>query len=113
VNPVTHPSAYDQIRATVLRWIEDQRVDPANEGAIRHRTEETIRQWQRSAAASERRSLGDVDAVAERVVRSITGFGPLGGLFDAPGIEEIEIEGDLVMYVDASGRRQTLVAPTT
>jgi pilus assembly protein CpaF len=110
---VTHPSAYDQIRATVLRWIEDQRVDPANEAAIRHRTEEAIRQWQRSAAASERRGLGDVDAVAERVVRSITGFGPLSGLFDAPGIEEIEIEGDLVMYVDASGRRQTLVAPTT
>jgi pilus assembly protein CpaF len=110
---VTLPSAYDQIRATVLRWIEDQRVDPASEGAIRHRTEEAIRQWQRSAAASERRGLGDVDAVAERVVRSITGFGPLSGLFDAPGIEEIEIEGDLVMYVDSSGRRQTLVAPTT
>jgi pilus assembly protein CpaF len=110
---VTLPSAYDQIRATVLRWIEDQRVDPANEAAIRHRTEEAIRQWQRSAAASERRSLGDVDAVAERVVRSITSFGPLSGLFDAPGIEEIEIEGDLVMYVDSSGRRQTLVAPTT
>lgn len=110
---LTHPSAYDQIRATVLRWIEDQRVDPANEAAIRHRTEEAIRQWQRSAAASERRSLGDVDAVAERVVRSITSFGPLSGLFDAPGIEEIEIEGDLVMYVDTSGRRQTLVAPTT
>jgi len=110
---VTHPSAYDQIRATVLRWIEDQRVDPANEAAIRHRTEEAIRQWQRGAAASERRGLGDLDAVAERVVRSITSFGPLGGLFDAAGIEEIEIEGDLVMYVDASGRRQTLVAPTT
>ncbi len=100
---MTLPSAYDQIRATVLRWIEDQRVDPANEAAIRHRTEEAIRQWQRSAAASERRSLGDVDAVAERVVRSITSFGPLSGLFDAPGIEEIEIEGDLVMYVDSSG----------
>jgi pilus assembly protein CpaF len=110
---VTRPSAYDQIRAVVLRWIEDQRVDPANEAAVRHRTEEAIRQWQRSAAASERRSLGDVDAVAERVVRSITSFGPLSGLFDAPGIEEIEIEGDLVMYVDTSGRRQTLVAPTT
>jgi pilus assembly protein CpaF len=110
---VAHPSAYDQIRATVLRWIEDQRVDPADEGAVRHRTQEAIRQWQRSAAASERRGLGDVDAVAERVVRSITSFGPLSGLFDAPGIEEIEIEGDLVMYVDASGRRQTLVAPTT
>ncbi|HZD67901.1 MAG TPA: ATPase, T2SS/T4P/T4SS family [Actinomycetes bacterium] len=106
-------SAYDQIRATVLRWIEDQRVDPGNEPAIRHRTEEAIRQWQRSAAASERRGLGDVDAISDRVVRSITGFGPLSGLFDAAGVEEIEIEGDLVMYVDASGRRQTLVAPTT
>ena len=106
-------SAYDQIRATVLRWIEDQKIDPANAPAIRHRTEEAIRQWQRSAAASERRGLGDVDAVAERVVRSITSFGPLSALFDAPGIEEIEIEGDLVMYVDSTGRRQTLVAPTT
>ncbi len=107
------PSAYDQIRAMVLRWIEDQKIDPADEAAIRRRTEEAIRQWQRSAAASERRGLGDVDAVAERVVRSITSYGPLGGLFDSPGIEEIEIEGDLVMYVDSSGRRQTLVAPTT
>jgi pilus assembly protein CpaF len=106
-------SAYDQIRATVLRWIEDQKVDPGNEPAIRHRTEEAIRQWQRSAAASERRGLGDVDAVADRVVRSITGFGALSAMFDAIGIEEIEIEGDLVMYVDSSGRRQTLVAPTT
>lgn len=106
-------SAYDQIRATVLRWIEDQKVDPANEPAIRRRTEEAIRQWQRSAAASERRGLGDVDAITDRVVRSITGFGALSSLFDAPGIEEIEIEGDLVMYIDSSGRRQTLVAPTT
>jgi pilus assembly protein CpaF len=113
VTPAARTGAYEQIRATVLRWIEDQKVDPANEAAIRHRTEDAIRQWQRSAAASERRGLGDVDAIAERVVRSITGFGPLSGLFDARGIEEIEIEGDLVMYVDASGRRQTLVAPTT
>jgi pilus assembly protein CpaF len=113
MTPAALPGAYEQIRATVLRWIEDQKVDPANEASIRHRTEDAIRQWQRSAAASERRGLGDVDAIAERVVRSITGFGPLSGLFDAQGIEEIEIEGDLVMYVDASGRRQTLVAPTT
>jgi pilus assembly protein CpaF len=113
MTPAVRAGAYEQIRATVLRWIEDQKVDPANEAAIRHRTEDAIRQWQRSAAASERRGLGDVDAIAERVVRSITGFGPLSGLFDARGIEEIEIEGDLVMYVDASGRRQTLVAPTT
>jgi pilus assembly protein CpaF len=113
VTPAALPGAYEQIRATVLRWIEDQKVDPANEASIRHRAEDAIRQWQRSAAASERRGLGDVDAIAERVVRSITGFGPLSGLFDAQGIEEIEIEGDLVMYVDASGRRQTLVAPTT
>lgn len=113
MTPAALPGAYEQIRATVLRWIEDQKVDPANEASIRHRAEDAIRQWQRSAAASERRGLGDVDAIAERVVRSITGFGPLSGLFDAQGIEEIEIEGDLVMYVDASGRRQTLVAPTT
>jgi pilus assembly protein CpaF len=113
MTPVARPGAYEQIRATVLRWIEDQKVDPVNEAAIRHRTEDAIRPWQRSAAASERRGLGDVDAIAERVVRSITGFGPLSGLFDAQGIEEIEIEGDLVMYVDATGRRQTLVAPTT
>lgn len=113
MTPAARTGAYEQIRATVLRWIEDQKVDPAHEAAIRHRTEDAIRQWQRSAAASERRGLGDVDAIAERVVRSITGFGPLSGLFDAQGIEEIEIEGDLVMYVDASGRRQTLVAPTT
>ena len=113
MTPAALPGAYEQIRATVLRWIEDQKVDPANEASIRHRAEDAIRQWQRSAAASERRGLGDVDAIAERVVRSITGFGPLSGLFDAQCIEEIEIEGDLVMYVDASGRRQTLVAPTT
>jgi pilus assembly protein CpaF len=111
---VTNPtSAYDQIRRTVLRWIEDQKVDPTDELEIRERTAEAIRQWQRSAAASERRSLGDVEAMADRVVRSITGFGALQQLFAAPGIEEIEIEGDLVMYVDASGRRKTLLAPTT
>jgi pilus assembly protein CpaF len=111
---VTNPSsAYDQIRHTVLRWIEDQKVDPTNELEIRERTAEAIRQWQRSAAASERRSLGDVEAMADRVVRSITGFGALQELFAAPGLEEIEIEGDLVMYVDASGRRKTLVAPTS
>jgi pilus assembly protein CpaF len=106
-------SAYDQIRLSVLRWIEDQKADPGDEAAIRQRAHEAIYQWQRSAAASERRSLGDVDAMAERVVRSITGFGALTDLFTAHGIEEIEIEGDLVMYVDRTGRRKTLVAPTT
>ena len=106
-------SAYDEIRQVVVRWIEDQQIDPGDERAVRERTYEAIRRWQHSAAASERRALGDIDAVAERVVRSITGYGALTELFDAPGIEEIEIEGDLVMYVDASGRRRTLVEPTT
>ncbi len=113
MSPGERASAYDQIRHTVLRWIEDQKVDPSSEPEIQERTAEAIRQWQRSAAASERRGLGDVEAIASRVVRSITGFGALDELFRVPGIEEIEIEGDLVMYIDASGRRKTLVAPTT
>ncbi len=113
MSPGARASAYDQIRHTVLRWIEDQKVDPSSEPEIQERTAEAIRQWQRSAAASERRGLGDVEAIASRVVRSITGFGALDELFRVPGIEEIEIEGDLVMYIDASGRRKTLVAPTT
>ncbi len=51
--------------------------------------------------------------MAERVVRSITQFGPLTELLARPDVEQIFLEGPRVSYQDSSGRLRALSQPVS
>ena len=49
----------------------------------------------------------------DRLVRSVTGRGPLHDLLERPDVEEIFIEGDRVTYLEAGGALRSCPFPTT
>ncbi len=109
-------SAYEYIRRRSLDRIEADKLDPgADEAGVANLVAQAVDEYQAKAhqGAAGMRTLRDPGEMARRVVRSITGFGPLTELFDRSEIEEIFIEGERVTYIDGDGRLQSLAAPTT
>jgi pilus assembly protein CpaF len=107
-------AAYDHIRRDVLARIEHDHLDPGQD-LDRMRTEVlgAVENYQRQAHLGDRTSLADPTDMTERVLRSITEFGPLTDLLTRTDVEEVFIEGARVSYIDSSGRLQGLAAPTT
>jgi pilus assembly protein CpaF len=102
---MTKESAFEIIRARVLRQIELQQLDVSSADAqIVACVEQAVADYQTAAESGQ---LGPVlhspQQTEERLLRSITDLGPLAGLLTEPGIEEIFIEGDRVTYIDGSG----------
>ena len=57
--------------------------------------------------------LGDPATMVNRVLRSVTDFGPFTDLLARRDVEEIFVEGPRVTYLDASGRLRGLAEPTS
>ena len=109
-------SAYEHIRRRVLQRIEAEKLDPTvDEAGIVTLVAGAVDEYQAQAhqGAAGLRTLRDPKEMTRRVLRSITGYGPLTDLFSRPEIEEIFIEGDRVTYIDGEGRLQSLTSPTT
>jgi pilus assembly protein CpaF len=109
-------SAYEYIRRRTLERIEAEKLDPEqDESAIGGVVAASVDEYQALAhqGATGLRTLKDPAEMGRRVMRSITGFGPLTDLFVRPEIEEVFIEGDKVTYIDGDGRLQSLMSPTT
>jgi pilus assembly protein CpaF len=109
-------SAYEHIRRRVLQRIEAEKLDPSiDEAGITAVVTSAVDEYQAVAhqGATGLRALRDPVEMGRRVLRSITGFGPLTDLFSRPEIEEVFIEGDRVTYIDGEGRLQSLTTPTT
>ncbi len=106
--------AYDGIRQRALRRIERDRLDPADDlDRVRLVVLDCVEEYQRLAHLGQSTSLRDPADMAQRVLRSITAFGPLTELFARPDVEEVFIEGSRVTYLDRAGRLQALAVPTT
>jgi pilus assembly protein CpaF len=107
-------NAYDAIRSDVLRTIERDRLDPHTErDRVRERVTAAVEDYQRRAHLGEGRALADTASMVERILTSITDFGPLTELFARDDVEEVFIEGSRVTFIDRSGRLQGLAVPTT
>jgi pilus assembly protein CpaF len=106
--------AYGDIRRDVLEALEREKLDPStdSEGAERI-VRRAVEAYQTTAHLGYAPALHDPAGMATRVLRSITGFGPLTDLFDRRDVEEVFIEGSRVSYIDATGRLQILSSPTT
>jgi len=106
--------AYDAIRRDVLARIERRRLRPDGDlDEIRVEVGRAVDGYQRQAHLGEVVPLGDPGTMAERIVRSITDFGPLTDLIARRDVEEIFVEGANVSFLDSSGRLRGLTTPTS
>ncbi len=107
-------SAYDVIRLDVLDRLERDALDPEQHGeAVRGVVTDAIADYQRRAHLGAARALADPSGMTDRLLSSITAYGPLSALFERDDVEEIFIEGSRVSFLDRSGRLQGLPTPTT
>jgi pilus assembly protein CpaF len=106
--------AYDLIRRQALAGIERRRLQPDRELAeVRLEVERAVEDYQRRARLGEEVPLGDAPTMVNRVLRSVTDFGPFTELLARRDVEEIFVEGPRVTYLDATGRLRGLAEPTS
>jgi pilus assembly protein CpaF len=106
--------AYDVIRRDVLGRLERRRFSAdADPEAVRGEVRRAVDVYQRGSHRGEGTPLKDPDVMTDRIVRSITDFGPLTELLGRPDVEEVFIEGPRVTYLDASGHLRGLTTPTS
>jgi pilus assembly protein CpaF len=106
-------NAYDAIRRRALELVEEARVEAGDRDLVRELVARAVDEYQRRSNLGENRAISDPTHMIERVVRSVTDFGPLTELLDRTDVEEIFIEGSRVTYIDATGRLKGLGEPTT
>lgn len=105
---------YERLRQRALARIDGTGLDPSQEfDAVRDLLESTVDEYQRSAHLGGGRSLANPEATVERLVRSISGKGPLTGMLDRDDVEEIFIEGDKITYLEAGGELRSSDVPST
>ena len=89
----------DSVPAGELRQPDDRVTGLVAEAARRH-----VEAYQtRSRASGLARLQGEPEEFAQRVVDEILGLGPLQALMDAPGIEDIAINGPHEVFVFKNG----------
>lgn len=105
---------YEELRREALASIDETGIDPTTHpDLVRALLESTVQDYQRRAHLGEGRSLADPKRTVERLVRSLTGQGPLHELLERGDVEEIFVEGDQVTYLEAGGRLRAAEIPTT
>ncbi len=106
--------AYDGIRRDVLARIERRRLRSEGDlDEVRLEVHHAVDEYQRLARLGEELPLVSPAVMVDRVLRSITDFGPLTDLIARRDVEEIFVEGARVSYLDGSGRLRGLTVPTS
>ncbi len=107
-------TAYEDIRRRAIDLVEEQKVDPSRDRETTRRlVASAVEAYQTRSHLGEGRALHHPGEMVERVVSSLTDFGPLTELLGRDGIEEVFIEGSRVSYIQAGGRLRALEQPTT
>jgi pilus assembly protein CpaF len=111
---VNRTDAYEDIRLHALGRIERRRLRADTDtDAVRVEVEHAVDDYQRRAQLGEVVPLGDPYDMTQRVLSSVTDFGPLSELLARSDVEEIFVEGARVSYLDTTGRLRGLTVPTT
>lgn len=106
--------AYESLRREALARLDGTGLDPdEHSGEVRLLLEQTVEEYQQRSHLGDGRSLADPGATVERLVRSVSGHGPLHDLLERSDVEEIFIEGDQVTYLEAGGALRSSPAPAT
>jgi pilus assembly protein CpaF len=111
---IVRADAYDAIRRDVLNRIERRRLRPEGDlDEVRVEVGRAVDAYQRRAHVGDEVPLHEPQEMIERILRSITDFGPLTELVGRRDVEEIFVEGARVSYLDAQGRLRGLTTPTS
>jgi pilus assembly protein CpaF len=111
--PVT-VDAYEVIRRDVLARIERRQLRLEGDlDEVRVEALRAVDEYERLARLGEELPLISPAVMVDRVLRSITDFGPMTDLIARRDVEEIFLEGARVSYLDASGHLRGLTVPTT
>ncbi|MEX1007215.1 MAG: ATPase, T2SS/T4P/T4SS family, partial [Acidimicrobiia bacterium] len=106
--------AYDGIRRDVLARIERRQLRPEGDlDEVRLEVHHAVDEYERLARLGEELPLVSPSVMVDRVLRSITDFGPMTDLIARRDVEEIFLEGARVSYLDGSGRLRGLTVPTS
>jgi len=105
---------YERLRKEALARIDGTGLDPSKQAeAVRDLLEATVDEYQQEAHLGAGRSLADPKATVERLVRAVSGQGPLTELLKRDDVEEIFVEGDQVTYLEAGGSLRSASIPST
>lgn len=105
---------YEKLRREALAQIDETGIDPTSQpGEVRALLETTVDDYQRKAHLGEGRSLTDPVLTVDRLMRSLTGRGPLSELLSRDDVEEVFVEGDQVSYIQSGGSLRASEVPTT
>lgn len=105
---------YETLRRKALARIDGTGLDPTKEvEEVRHLLEVTVDEYQQKAHLGEGRSLADPKATVDRLVRSVSGRGPLHQLLERDDVEEVFVEGDKITYLEAGGVLRSVSVPST
>ena len=107
-------SVYEELRRRSATVLDERGIDPlVSQDAARQAITGVVVDYQSRSHAGQGDPLRDPERMVERIVRSVTAFGPLTPLLEREDVEEVFIEGDRVTYIEAGGRLQALTEPTT
>lgn len=105
---------YEKLRREALTRIDGTGLDPIEQAdAVRVLLEATVDEYQQKAHLGAGRSLADPGATVERLVRAVSGRGPLTDLLSRPDVEEVFVEGDRITYLEAGGTLRSSPVPTS
>jgi pilus assembly protein CpaF len=106
--------AYDGIRRDVLARIERRQLRPEGDlDEVRLEVHHAVDEYERLARLGAELPLVSPSVMVDRVLRSITDFGPMTDLIARRDVEEIFLEGARVSYLDSAGRLRGLTVPTS
>lgn len=107
------PAAMERLLTVTRRRLTDDSVAPDDVSAVSRVATEVVAWYEQTAAMGQATPLRDPRAVAERIVASVTGYGPLDALLrPGAGIEDIFFEGDSVKFL-REGHLRALTEPVT
>ncbi|HEY7105046.1 MAG TPA: ATPase, T2SS/T4P/T4SS family [Acidimicrobiia bacterium] len=108
------PDAYEGIRQDVLARIERRSLrSEGDREEVREEVQRAVDEHERRARLGDELPLVSPPVMVDRVLRSITDFGPLTDLIARRDVEEIFLEGARVSYLDGSGHLRGLTLPTS
>jgi pilus assembly protein CpaF len=107
-------SSYRALKATVLRRIESGQIVPHGErDAVRRAIADVVAEYQERAHLEDQLTpLSDPQAMVDRLLASVVDLGPLTELLGHDDIEEIQVQGNKIVYWTSDGRVHWL-APTS
>ena len=106
--------AYEEIRRRAVGLLEERGIDVGDDGrAARAVVDGAVDEYQQRAHLGRSRALADPGGMTERVLRSVSSYGPLTDLLGRTDVEEVFIEGSRVTYLDSRGGLHALDEPTS